>query len=65
VDIGGAIGHQSIALKQKCPELPGRIIVQDQQGVIDQIKEHPLPGFDRVDAQQYNFFTPQPVKGMS
>jgi hypothetical protein len=37
VDTGGAMGHQCIALKQKYPELPGRIILQDQQRVIDQV----------------------------
>ncbi|KAI1140004.1 putative sterigmatocystin 8-O-methyltransferase precursor [Hypoxylon sp. FL0543] len=63
VDIGGAIGHQCVALKRRFPELPGRIILQEQAHVISQVKENPLPGFEGIEAQSYDFFTPQPIKG--
>ncbi|KAI0110614.1 putative sterigmatocystin 8-O-methyltransferase precursor [Hypoxylon sp. NC0597] len=63
VDIGGAVGHQCIALKKKFPELPGRVILQEQEHVISQVKENPLPGFEGIEAQPYDFFTPQPIKG--
>ncbi|KAI0798392.1 S-adenosyl-L-methionine-dependent methyltransferase [Xylaria sp. FL0064] len=63
VDIGGALGHQCIALRQKHPGLIGRIILQDREEVIQQVKTHPLPGFEGIETQSYDFFTPQPVKG--
>ncbi|KAI1458696.1 putative sterigmatocystin 8-O-methyltransferase precursor [Annulohypoxylon moriforme] len=63
VDVGGAMGHQSIALKQRFPDLPGRIILQERPQVISQIKENPLPGFEGIEAESYDFFTPQPIKG--
>ncbi|KAI1407192.1 putative sterigmatocystin 8-O-methyltransferase precursor [Hypoxylon sp. FL1857] len=63
VDVGGAVGHQCIALKKRFPELPGRIILQEQAHVIHQVKENPLPGFEGIEAEAYDFFTPQPIKG--
>ncbi|KAI1759503.1 putative sterigmatocystin 8-O-methyltransferase precursor [Hypoxylon sp. FL1150] len=63
VDVGGASGHQCIALKQRFPTLPGRIILQDQEHIIAQVQANPLPGFGDIEAQSYDFFTPQPIKG--
>ncbi|KAI0026095.1 putative sterigmatocystin 8-O-methyltransferase precursor [Xylariomycetidae sp. FL0641] len=67
VDVGGAMGHKAIAVKQRfkqrCPELIGRIILQDRPEVIEQVKAQPLPGFDGIEAQAYDFTTPQPVQG--
>lgn len=63
VDIGGALGHQCIALRQKHPGLVGRVILQDREEVIQQANTHPIPGFEGIETQPYDFFTPQPVKG--
>ncbi|EMR64685.1 hypothetical protein MGN70_008615 [Eutypa lata] len=63
VDVGGAMGHQCVALKQKCPKLAGRVILQEQAPAIEQVKANPLPGFEGIEAQVHDFFTPQPVKG--
>lgn len=63
VDVGGASGHQCIALKQRFPALPGRIILQDQEHIIAQVQANPLPGFEGIEAQAHDFFTPQPIKG--
>ncbi|KAI2613378.1 putative sterigmatocystin 8-O-methyltransferase precursor [Hypoxylon sp. NC1633] len=63
VDVGGVVGHQCIALKQRFPTLPGRIILQDQSHIIDQVKQNPLPGFEGIEAEPYDFFTPQPIEG--
>ncbi|KAK1779331.1 S-adenosyl-L-methionine-dependent methyltransferase [Copromyces sp. CBS 386.78] len=63
VDVGGAHGHQTIGLKQKYPDQPGRFILQDQGFVVERVKATPLPGFDGIEAQVYGFFTPQPLKG--
>ncbi|KAI1372862.1 putative sterigmatocystin 8-O-methyltransferase precursor [Hypoxylon crocopeplum] len=63
VDVGGAVGHQCVAFKHRFPNLPGRIILQEQAHVISQVKENPLPGFEGIEAEPYDFFTPQPIKG--
>lgn len=63
VDVGGAIGHQCIAVRQRYPDLVGRVILQEQGFIIDQVKASPLPGFEGIEAETYDFFTPQPIKG--
>ncbi|KAI0389948.1 S-adenosyl-L-methionine-dependent methyltransferase [Xylariaceae sp. FL0594] len=63
VDIGGAMGHQCIALRKRYPNLTGRVILQDLDQVIQQVKARPLPGFEGIETQSYSFFTPEPVKG--
>lgn len=64
IDVGGAMGHQCIAFKQRYPDLKGKVIVQDQPEVISQIQTNPLPGFEGIDAMAHDFFTPQPIKGV-
>ena len=64
VDVGGSRGQQSIALRKRYPSLPGRIIVQDLAGVVAEATEHPLPGFEGIEAESHDMFTPQPVKGV-
>ncbi|KAI1334235.1 hypothetical protein F5Y15DRAFT_402418 [Xylariaceae sp. FL0016] len=51
VDVGGAMGAQCVAFRQRHPNLPGRVILQDQPEVVDQVKASPLPGFETVDAR--------------
>ncbi|XXH03926.1 hypothetical protein Hte_010334 [Hypoxylon texense] len=63
VDVGGNRGHQCINLKQRYPNLRGRIIVQDQPHVIEEAKANPLPGFDDIEAHPQDIFTPQKIKG--
>lgn len=63
VDVGGAMGQQSIFFKQAYPDLQGRIIVQDQAQVVSQIEATPLPGFKGIEAMAHDFFEPQPIKG--
>lgn len=58
VDVGSALGHQSILLRERFPNLPGRVIIQDTPQVIGMMK----PSHE-IELQIYNFFTPQPVKG--
>jgi hypothetical protein len=60
VDIGSSAGHQSIALKKKFPNIPGRIILQDLPQVIKNLQVNPPEGMETM---VYDFFTPQPVKG--
>ena len=63
VDVGGAMGHQCVALKQRHPELRGRIVLQDQAHIIEQVKANPMPGFDGIGVESYDFFTPQTIRG--
>lgn len=65
VDMGGGLGHQCVLFRQKYPNLPGRVILQDQPHVIEQIRSTPLPGFEEsaVDAQIHDLMMPQPIKG--
>ena len=58
VDVGGGLGHDLVAFKQKFPHLPGKLIVQDLPVVIDDVKEL-SPG---IEAMKHDFFKPQPVE---
>lgn len=59
VDIGGANGHQCIALRAHFPNLVGRVILQDTPQVIGQV-----PPMEGIEPMIYDFWTPQPIKGM-
>jgi demethylsterigmatocystin 6-O-methyltransferase len=58
VDIGGGTGQQCAAIKEKFPDLPGKVILQDLPAVVAEAK---LP--EDIETMAYDFFTPQPVKG--
>ncbi|KAK2591048.1 hypothetical protein QQS21_011262 [Conoideocrella luteorostrata] len=62
VDVGGSTGSQSLAFRQRYPDLPGRVLLQDRTEVIQQAKAE-LAGSANIEAEVYNIFTPQPVKG--
>lgn len=59
VDIGGGIGHQSIALREKVPQLPNKIILQDIPGALDHAIKHP-----GVEPVLQDFFQPQTITGI-
>lgn len=59
VDVGGGRGHDMMRLLKQEPQLPGRIILQDQAPVLDSAGELDL----RIEKMAYDFFTPQPIKG--
>ena len=65
VDVGGGWGHQCVALKQRYPGMTGRIVLQDQPGVIAQAKESPIPGFVGIETDAYDIFSPEHLKGIS
>jgi hypothetical protein len=58
VDVGSALGHQSILVRERFPDLAGRVIIQDTAQVIGMVQ----PSHD-IESQIYDFFQPQPVKG--
>ena len=57
VDIGAGNGHVVSGLKEAFPQLPGRLIAQDLQGMIAT-----APSVTGVEMQAYDFFTEQPIK---
>ncbi|MCJ1261206.1 hypothetical protein MMC22_001070 [Lobaria immixta] len=57
VDVGGGIGHQCLALRNKYPQLPGRVILQD----LPRATEKALP-MQNVEVLGHDFFQPQPIK---
>lgn len=61
VDVGGGLGHGLLELRTMHPELSGRLILQDQQDVIKQVGQSEMG----IELAVHDFFTPQPVKGMS
>lgn len=58
VNVGGNIGHQCAEFKQKYPDVPGRVVLQDLQHSIDAAL--PTPGVENL---VHNFFESQPIKG--
>lgn len=62
VDIGGGKGHTLSRIRELTgPDVKGRYVLQERRQVLDDISEE-LPGIER---EEYDFFTPQPLKGMS
>lgn len=60
VDVGGGLGHDLLELRNKHPELSGRLVLQDQPEVIKQVGN----GEKGIELAVHDFFTAQPVKGM-
>lgn len=63
VDVGGSTGSQALALRERHPDLPGRVLLQDRPEVVEQAKSQ-LPSSAKIEVEVYNIFTPQPIKGM-
>ena len=57
VDIGGGMGHEGLALKNRYPNLPGRFVNQDLPQIVSDQK------LDGIESMAHDFFTPQPLKG--
>ena len=61
VDVGGNWGHEIVSFHAAYPDLPGRLVLQDLPAMIEKVAvENPPKG---VELMQYDFLTPQPVKG--
>ncbi|QSZ29967.1 hypothetical protein DSL72_004485 [Monilinia vaccinii-corymbosi] len=59
VDIGGGNGHVTKQIMQFVEEIPGKVVLQEREELIDSIG-HTIP---EVTTMKYDFFTPQPIKG--
>ena len=61
VDIGGGKGHDLQELSRKHPNLPGKLILQDLKGVVEETK---ASGLDKeIMTMEHDFFTAQPIIG--
>jgi demethylsterigmatocystin 6-O-methyltransferase len=60
VDIGGGFGQHAVAFKQKYPNLPGRIVVQDLPSTLEHL---PPTKPQDIEFEEHDFFTPQPIYG--
>ena len=58
VDVGGGRGHETLELRNKFPNLPGRMIVQDRPEIIRGIINK-----EGMEVMEHDFFKLQPVKG--
>lgn len=61
VDVGGNTGHEAVSFREKHPEVPGRLIIQDLPSMIDAVKKQ--GHHQDLELVQHDFFTRQPVKG--
>ncbi|THC91391.1 hypothetical protein EYZ11_009140 [Aspergillus tanneri] len=57
VDVGGNQGHDLIRFREKHPQVPGRLILQDLPKVVS-----PSVG-KGIEPMAYSFLDPQPIKG--
>ena len=59
VDVAGGRGHDVTAFKKKFPDVPGHVVLEDLPQVIADIDS-----LDQtIKCIEYDFFTPQPIKG--
>ena len=62
VDVGGGKGYGLQELHRKHPKVPGRLILQDVKGVVEEAKASGLD--EKILAMEHNFFEKQPIIGM-
>ena len=62
VDVGGGSGHDIELFQKRHPGLPGRLVLQDLPTVIEAYKGTRSAG---IEVMGYDFFTPQPIKGVN
>ena len=63
VDVGGGKGHDLQELAEKHPDLPGRLVLQDLKGPVEEARSSKL--HKNIELMEHDFFTEQPLKGKS
>jgi hypothetical protein len=61
VDIAGGRGHDLLVFKDRFPQYPGRYVLQDLPGIVN---DQTLKLGDRVEKVGFNFFEDQAISGM-
>ena len=64
VDIGGGKGHDLRELYQTLPALPGKLVLQEIKGVIEEAKSEGIGLDGKAILAEHGFFTKQPIIGM-
>ncbi|GFF95335.1 O-methyltransferase, putative [Aspergillus udagawae] len=59
VDVGGGPGQEMSRFRQRHPDVPGRIILQDLPLTLNRIEKIP----EGIEPMEHDFFNPQPIKG--
>ena len=62
MDIGGVKGHNLQEIYHKHPELPGKLVLQDVKGVIEEAEASGLD--EKIVPMEHDFFKKQPITGM-
>ena len=62
VDVGGGKGHDLQELYRKHPKLPGKLVLQDLKGVIEEAEASGLD--EKITVMEHDFFSEQPIEGM-
>lgn len=60
VDVGGGVGNQSASFKEKLPDAPGRVILQDHATVLENAVQT-----EGVESMEFDFWEEQPIKSKS
>lgn len=64
VDLGGGRGHDLLEFRQRFPDAPGKLVLEDLPSVIDEVRGAQDRNAGKIDAVPYDFFaTQQPVLG--
>ncbi|KAL9008113.1 MAG: hypothetical protein Q9173_006729, partial [Seirophora scorigena] len=61
VDVGGNRGHDLVELRARCPNLVGRMVLQDLPDVVADTSFDPDDG-KGIEAMAHDFFQPQPIR---
>lgn len=61
VDVGGGMGQATRHIRHLCKDIKGKMVLQDRKEVVASITED----MEGIEVMEHDFFTPQPVKGIS
>lgn len=61
IDVAGGAGFYLEEFRTKFPDWKGRLVLQEQETIIEQVKSMGLN--PKIEYQSYDFFTEQPIKG--
>ena len=61
VDIAGGRGHDLVSFKERYPDPPGRLVLEDLPETFSTTGYVAPSG---IEVKPYDFFTPQPIKGL-
>jgi hypothetical protein len=63
IDVGGGVGQNLQDFTQDVPQYKGQLVLQELPGVIGAAKAAGVGDDQRIELQEHDFFTPQPIRG--